>query len=153
MTSNVEYIVGDIFATELPAIGHGVNLDGVMGSGIAVLVRRNFPDIYEPYKQACRDQTLPVGGMLPINSEYGKWIFNLASQDRPGANARLNWLEASVEASFVFAERENIHGLALPRIGAGVGGLKWVDALASIQNVAARHAEIKLDIYSLPDAD
>lgn len=155
MTSapNVEHKIGDIFTTNLPAIGHGVNLHGVMGSGIAVLVRRNFPEIFQPYATHCRNKTLTTGKMLPVKTESGIWVFNLASQDKPGANARLEWLEQSVEASFGFAELHNIEGFALPRIGAGVGGLKWADALAVLEKVAAKHPTVKLEIWSLPDAD
>jgi O-acetyl-ADP-ribose deacetylase (regulator of RNase III) len=152
MTDNVEYITGDIFTTTLPALGHGVNIDGVMGSGIAVLVRRNFPDIYSPYKEACDNKTLIAGGLQPILTDSGMWVFNMASQDRPGANARLSWLEETTEAAFIFAEQENISGFALPRIGAGVGGLKWEDVDESLNRIAALYQNVKLEIWSLPDA-
>lgn len=153
MTDNVEYITGDIFTTTLPALGHGVNIDGIMGSGIAVLVRRNFPDIFAPYKAACEDGTLLAGGFQPILTESGMWVFNMASQNRPGANARLSWLEETVETAFIFAERENISGFALPRIGAGVGGLKWTNVDDSLNRIAALFPNVKLEIWSLPDAD
>lgn len=151
-SSNLVHKIGDIFTTDQPAIGHGVNLWGVMGSGIAVLVRRNFPEIFTPYKKACTKKTLTPGGMLPIFTK-DTWIFNLASQVQPGANASLALLEDSVHESFRFAEEENISGFALPRIGAGVGGLEWPDALAVLEKVAAEHPNVELEVWSLPDAD
>lgn len=151
-STNLIYKVGDIFTTEQPALGHGVNLWGVMGSGIAVLVRRNFPEIFAPYKKACNKKTLKAGGMLPIFTK-NTWVFNLASQDKPGANASLTLVEESVEESFRFCEAKNISGFALPRIGAGVGGLKWVEVIALIEEIASRHSNVELEIWSLPDAD
>lgn len=151
MTDNVEYITGDIFTTTLPALGHGVNIYGVMGSGIAVLVRRNFPDIYIPYKTACENKTLLAGGFQPILTESGMWIFNMASQDKPGANASLSFLEATTETAFIFAEQQSISGFALPRIGAGVGGLDWEDVDKSLNRIAALHPTVKLEIWTLPE--
>jgi O-acetyl-ADP-ribose deacetylase (regulator of RNase III) len=151
-SSNLVHKVGDIFTTDKPAIGHGVNLWGVMGSGIAVLVRRNFPEIFAPYKKACNTKELAPGGMLPIFTK-DTWIFNLASQVKPGANASLDLLEKSVEESFRFAEETNVSGFALPRIGAGVGGLKWFDALEVLEFVTAKHPNVELEVWSLPDAD
>jgi len=153
MSSNLTHRIGDIFTTELPAIGHGVNVYGIMGSGIAVIVRNHFPDIFEPYSEACKGKTLLPGGMLPVLTKEGPWVFNLASQDRPGPNAHIEWLEESTEASFVFAEENKLEGFALPRIGAGIGGLVWADALAALEKVAALHPNTKLEIWSLPDAD
>jgi O-acetyl-ADP-ribose deacetylase (regulator of RNase III) len=150
--NNVAYVTGDIFTTELPALGHGVNIYGVMGSGIAVIVRKTFPKVFPPYAEACRMSTLAPGSMLPVKVTDDKWVLNLASQDKPGPHAKMEWLSSSVRASFEFVQKESIEGFAIPRIGAGIGGLKWEDVKVELENIASEFPNVKLEIWSLPDA-
>jgi O-acetyl-ADP-ribose deacetylase (regulator of RNase III) len=153
--SNVHYKVGDLFTSEQPAIGHGVNIRGIMGSGIAVIFKRQFPEIFPPYKEACDNGMLTPGSMLPVEVDSDtdtRWVFNLASQDEPGANARMDWVEDSAHAAFHYAEEEGVSGLALPRIASGVGGLVWADVKLKLEEVAAQYPSITLELWSTPDA-
>lgn len=145
--------IGDIFTATTQALGQGVNTKGLMGSGIAPIFKRNFPDIFPPYAKACDTGVLKPGDMLPVFSR-GRWIFNIASQEKPGADARLEWLKSGVEASLAFAIEEGITSLALPRIGAGIGGLKWEDVVTVITEVAndPAYADITVELWSLPNA-
>ena len=151
--SNIVYKTGDLFSSNLPALGHGVNLYGVMGSGIAPIIKARYPLVFAPYKKACDNKELTVGNMLPVLVDVNKWVFNLASQNQPGPNAQLGWLESSLTQSFIFAYQNNLEGFAIPRIGAGIGGLKWVDVIEIIERVGAEYPTIILEVWSLPDAD
>ena len=148
----LKFIVGDLFTTQLPAIGHGVNIHGVMGSGIAPIIKKKYPAVFPPYKKACQDGSLTPGLMLPVEVEPGMWVFNLASQDKPGRHARLDWLAESLERSFITATELNLPGFAIPRIGAGIGGLKWRDVKSTIERVASYYPHMTLEVWSLPDA-
>lgn len=150
--TNLKFITGDLFTSEQPAIGHGVNIRGVMGSGIAPLVRAHFPAVFPPYKAACDRGELEPGDMLPVEVEENKWVFNLASQDNTGRNARLEWVDQSLISSFEYCLEHGISGFAIPRIGAGVGGLNWKDVKEVIINVASDYPIVELDVWSLPDA-
>jgi O-acetyl-ADP-ribose deacetylase (regulator of RNase III) len=150
--NNVSYVIGDIFTTELPALGHGVNIYGVMGSGIAVIVRKTYPDVFPPYAEACRMSTLAPGSMLPVKVTPDKWVLNLASQDKPGPHAKMEWLSSAVRTSFEFAVGAGLEGFAIPRIGAGIGGLEWEDVKIELENIASEFPNVKLEIWSLPGA-
>jgi len=153
----VPYIhrTGDIFTTELPAIGHGVNLQGLMGSGIAYIIAKKFPSVLAPYRQACKSRILQTGRVFPVLTEEqpGLWIYNLASQDQTGADARIDWLEESVRASIVAARRLNHSGIALPRIGAGIGGLTWNEVKTLLETIGDEQDDFLIEIWSLADAD
>lgn len=138
---------GDIFTSEQPAIGHGVNCYGVMGSGIARTVRELFPDVYKAYRKYCKTTKLSGGEMLPIASVFGPIILNLASQYHPGNNASYEFLEESVERAFVYCEENNLSGFALPHIGAGIGGLELDQVLVVLQNKANKHPAIDLEVW------
>lgn len=146
----VKFIVGSVFDSERPALGHGVNTMGIMGSGIAPLIRKAHPAVFTPYEKACKDGSLIGGGMLPVETEPGFWVLNLASQELPGANANLEFLEESLISAFEFVQSHNIDGFALPRIGAGVGGLEWADVRASVIDIASRFPNILLEVWILP---
>ena len=46
---NLSLVKGDIFFTELQTVTIPVNLQGVMGKGLALHTKRKFPDVYVEY--------------------------------------------------------------------------------------------------------
>ena len=86
---------GDIWNTHARAIGQGVNLRGVMGAGIALQFKTRFPAMYEEYRTLCRGNRFPPGevhiwDVPPVQEgEPQRFIFNIATQVEPGANASL----------------------------------------------------------------
>lgn len=146
------HIVGDIFTTQLPAIAHGVNTKGLMGAGIARLIAHRFPEVVKPYKEACYSGSLVPGGFLYTPTLVpGFGILNLASQKNPGKDARLDWLESSLWEAVRYSEEAELPGFAIPRIGAGIGGLLWEDVQEVIRNVADQ-TPLLVENWSLPDA-
>ena len=147
---------GDIFTTELPAIGHGVNTEGVMGSGIAKTVRELYPSVYRTYRHVCLSRGLVGGDHLPLMADEhdeNRWILNIASQEPQGRNARYDFLEKGLEKAFTWAEDKRLEGIALPKIGAGIGGLEWTDVLAIIENRAAMHPSLTVEVWTFEPQD
>lgn len=150
-----QHVVGDIFTTTLPAIAHGVNLEGNMGSGIAAIIKRLYPEVLPPYEFACEENLLQPGEVLPVHvaSNPDVWIYNLASQVLQGANARMDLIEQSFTNAFDVARELGHKGFAIPRIGSNVGGLNWNDVRPLLERIAEENADIHVEIWSLPDAD
>lgn len=47
----IRIVDGDLFAArDVDIIAHQVNCQGVMGSGVALQVRKLFPDVFDGYK-------------------------------------------------------------------------------------------------------
>lgn len=128
------YKTGNVFTTDMPLIGHGVNCKGVMGSGIAVTVRKDFPENYKSYRDFCQRGILKPGMVLPF-TENGKTIMNMASQNDTGADAKMDWLEESLIKSLLYGINNKVEGMAIPRIGAGIGGLVWEEVDEMINRV------------------
>jgi O-acetyl-ADP-ribose deacetylase (regulator of RNase III) len=148
---------GDVFTTELRAIGHGVNVVGVMGAGVAALVARKFPKAEQEYKAVCATGTLQPGGSqvvrvdmtddelarisVPDEVNYSRntddhLIVNIASQANPGPDARLDWLENAVRnAVFELKEMWGVDKMAIPQIGCGIGGLDWADVEGILEEI------------------
>jgi O-acetyl-ADP-ribose deacetylase (regulator of RNase III) len=140
---------GDIFTTTAQAIGHGVNIKGAMASGIAVQFRDRFPQMHTAYKVLCKQGHLGTGQVMVWTAFEGHYIYNISSQDFPGANARLEWLRDGVKSALEHAEEEGLSMIALPRIGSGIGGLNQDDVEAVLLELAENSAvDIELWTYS-----
>ncbi len=137
---------GNLFDTELNAIAHGVNTHGVMGAGIAKSFRSLYPQNYEMYQLACKTGRLKPGGSFTWY-EKGRFIYNIASQDRPGKFASLKWLRSGLRAAILHAKKSGTNALAIPRIGAGIGGLEWEDVLELMTELADTH-DFTLEIWT-----
>jgi O-acetyl-ADP-ribose deacetylase (regulator of RNase III) len=129
---------GDIFTTQAQVIGHGVNTQGLMGNGIARTIRIMYPSAFKAYQQACDDGTLYGGQCL---------IANIASQVLPGAEAKLHLLAEGLDNMFLQMEQLGLNTVALPRIGAGVGGLHWDEVLYTIKEAAKLHPGIDVEVW------
>lgn len=146
---------GSIFETYAQAIGHGVNTHGVMGSGIAVQFKQRFPQMYEEYRRRCFAGELQAGGVYPYDAGPGQggkhlFVYNIASQAAPGANATYQWLLMGVAAALRDADEKGIKTLALPRIGAGVGGLEW-SRVRRVLEALAESFDCDIEVWSLPE--
>lgn len=117
-------VVANLFELPVPALAHGVNIDGEMGAGVAVEFRDRYPAMHEEYQRACRDQRLAPGEVQVHQVEAGLWVYNLVTEDRLG-HARLEWVAGSVAAMAAHADSHGIAVICTVRIGCGLGGLEW----------------------------
>ena len=68
--------------------------------GLAAHVESRWPALAADYRAACRAGTFTLGGVLPwLDETTGVWIYNLATQQHPGADARLDAIDSSVRAA------------------------------------------------------
>lgn len=145
-----------MFTTDAYHIGHGVNTVGMMGAGVAKIVRQKFPAVYDRYRAVCTTPPgmLP-GGVLSVLSTWpgtnrGVWVHNLSSQDLPGTHARVDWLAWSLDATLLRVYHHGAKKLAIPRIGAGIGGLDWeTQVLPVFEKASAQYPDIELEVWYL----
>jgi O-acetyl-ADP-ribose deacetylase (regulator of RNase III) len=115
---------GDLFTTDAAALGHGVNVKGLMGAGIAKVFKEKFPKNYGAYRRACDVKLLKPGEAF-IYFEDNKYVVNLSTQREPGPDASYKWvLYAAADAALQLAGT-GVDRLAIPMIGCGIGGLEW----------------------------
>lgn len=134
--ATLELKLGDLFETKADAIGHGVNTQGAMGSGIAVVFRKRHEEMYKRYRELCKIFGDSLGGstFLYFDEQPGaaplpySYIANIFSQKQMGANAEVGLLIDGVKDAFagLWGEQEIARPhLAVPLIGCGIGGLDW----------------------------
>lgn len=132
----IEYRKGNLFETDIPVIAHGCNAQGVMGSGVAKIVRDQYPRAYELYRKKYElTNSLALGDIIPV-------IFDDSSTEskvRIIVNAITQYSYGSDGSRFVsydgvadcmkkinqLAQQYDISQIAMPQIGAGLGGGDW----------------------------
>ncbi len=141
------YKTGDVTEAIEPAILHGCNAQGVMGSGVALAIRQKFPSAYMAYRGRYAGLGLPLGKIVAFRTE-GKHIWNGITQFHYGAFKR----QVNYEAIFTVLEEANrfavqgqIGAVAMPRIGAGLGGGKWRIIEAMIEETSTDYQPIVYD--------
>ena len=141
----VHYIeIGDIFKIKgVTNYAHGCNCAGAMGKGIALQFKEKFPKMYKQYKALCKDGKFNLGDVFEYN--YGEgYIFNLGTQATWRTKADINAIGQSISKMLFLASENRVEKIALPKIGAGLGGLNWDNVKATINKVALKHPNIEL---------
>lgn len=146
----IELRTGDLLTSDAPAIGHGVNTLGVMGAGVAKLIRARYSAaMFADYAAACRTGALQAGMTRMWSADpQMPLLANIASQDRPGAHAQLDWLDAATRAALRAVEAAGLDRLAIPQIGCGIGGLAWAE-IQPLLAAAAKDSPVVLEMWTL----
>jgi O-acetyl-ADP-ribose deacetylase (regulator of RNase III) len=131
----IEHRKGNLFDTDIKLIVHGCNAHGVMGSGVAKIVRDDYPEAYEQYKaeyELARDNgefALEMGSVGFVKSN-GKVIGNAVTQYNYGGKEGVRYVDYEAVSNSIHEIIDwclnNGHTqFAMPKIGAGLGGGNW----------------------------
>jgi O-acetyl-ADP-ribose deacetylase (regulator of RNase III) len=132
----ISFESGDIFATtELRGFAHGCNCAGAMGKGIAVAFKQRWPAMYEEYRRRCKAGSFTLGDVF-VWEQGNDVVFNLGTQRSWTTRAELTAVQKALTGMVREAEQRGVNEIALPRIGAGLGGLAWDDVRAVLEQVA-----------------
>ena len=142
---NISVINGDMFFSTLQTLTISVNLQGVMGKGLASRAKYQFPDVYVAYQDACRakriTETKPFlykreGSLDEELADFGadlttpnavKWFLLFATKRKWRENSRLEDIEGGLDWIKQNFKEQGIQSLAMPALGCGLGGLDWKD--------------------------
>lgn len=123
------------------SIAHGCNTKAAMFSGVAKIVKEKYPHVNEIYEYYCHKKLFHVGSILPVTISYcpDRYIYNLATQENPGCDAKKEHIVVSVSRMFYDLSCMSIKEIAIPKIGCGIGGLNWDDDVEPILDFLVRH--------------
>ena len=143
--SNISVIDGDMFFSRLQTLTISVNLQGVMGKGLASRAKYQFPDVYVAYQDACRSKRITAtkphlykreGSLDEELADFGpdlttpnavKWFLLFATKRKWRENSRMEDIEGGLDWVQRNFKKQGIQSLAMPALGCGLGGLDWRD--------------------------
>lgn len=121
------YKKGNILKTDLKVIIHGCNARGVMGAGLAKQIRTLYPEVYNSYKDIYNTEGLILGSIYWVNTN--DYLFgNAITQEKYGIDSvQISYIAIQEIVQEINRVLPNLglDKVALPKIGAGLGGGNW----------------------------
>ena len=151
-------IKGDITDTDCTVIAHGVNCQGVMGSGVAKALYEKWPAVKERYLDVFTNVNAGVDGenllgyMDDAEVEKGKFVINCFTQQYYGYDGK-KYLsydaleEAMTTLHLCCKSLYKVDEIAIPKIGCGLAGGDWQIVKAILNKVFPE--DFKVKVYSL----
>ena len=145
ISDNISVIDGDMFFSTLQTLTISVNLQGIMGKGLASRAKYQFPDVYVAYQDVCRSKQITAtkpylykreGSLDEELADFGadlttpnavKWFLLFATKRKWREDSRLEDIEGGLDWVQRNFQTLGIESLAMPALGCGLGGLDWKD--------------------------
>lgn len=131
---------GDLLGADVDALVNAVNTVGVMGKGIALAFKNRFPANFQAYAAACQRVEVVTGRMFVTETQAllgPRWIVNFPTKQHWRDPSRLEWVQTGLQDLRRFLLAESVPSVALPALGAGLGGLSWPAVRAEIETALA----------------
>ncbi len=124
----IRFTKGNLLEADVEAIVNTVNTVGVMGKGIALMVKERFPDNFKAYEAACKRGEVQIGHMFVTGSERldgPRWIINFPTKKHWRHRSKIEWVSEGLKDLRALIRDKQIHSIAIPPLGSGNGGLDW----------------------------
>ena len=122
----LEFVQRDIFKSEADYLVNTINCVGVMGAGIALQVKKQFPAEFSEYKKACDKKLLVPGKVYVFNDVISPVIIHMTTKNHWINPSKMEYIQNGLISlkEYFETEKDNVV-VALPAIGCGYGGLNW----------------------------
>ena len=124
----IAYLRGNLLDDDAQALVNTVNTVGVMGKGIALQFKQRFPANFVAYAQACKLGQVQTGRMFVTESGEltgPRWVVNFPTKQHWRDPSRMEWVVDGLQDLHSFLASDTVQSIALPALGAGLGGLPW----------------------------
>jgi O-acetyl-ADP-ribose deacetylase (regulator of RNase III) len=138
----------DVTTVDEGIVAHGVNCQRVMGSGVALAIRNKWPVVY--YEYAKNPPVLGTTQFVEITPVL--FVANCYTQDTFGRErkqyASIDAVRTSLSEVFNFASVLDFP-IYMPRIGCGLGGLKWEDVRPVVEELEQQYQGVDVLVCDL----
>lgn len=148
MNKMIQNITGNIFESKADALVNTVNTVGVMGKGLALQFREEFPENYRLYHKECESGLFDVGQLL-ITEEANragerKIIVNFPTKRHWRYPSEYSFIESGLKKLREEIQDRGIRSIAIPPLGTHNGGLDWMKVKPMIESLLSG---LDCDIY------
>lgn len=121
---------GNLLDSKCYALVNTVNIVGVMGKGIALQFKNEFPHNYKVYRNACQNHQLQIGCLLTVDDHSlllgERLIINFPTKTHWRLPSEYTYIEKGLIVLAKLSTDNDLKNIALPGLGCGNGGLVWV---------------------------
>ncbi len=132
----IEFTTGDILRADAEALVNTVNCVGIMGRGVALQFKNDFPANFKAYAAACAREEVRPGKMFVFETGTlgnPKFIINFPTKRHWRGKSRMEDIESGLKALVEEIRNRGIRSIAIPPLGSGLGGLKWAEVRSRIE--------------------
>jgi O-acetyl-ADP-ribose deacetylase (regulator of RNase III) len=101
-----------------------------MGRGLALQFRETFPDNFTAYAAACKAGEVKPGKMFVYDLQqlqHPRAIINFPTKRHWKGNSRIEDIKTGLIDLIDVVQKYQLHSIAIPPLGCGLGGLDWED--------------------------
>lgn len=120
----INYIYGDILTANTEIIVNPVNCVGVMGAGLALEFKRHYPNYYSDYAVKCRMGRIRLGYVDFYTLPNQRIICSFPTKNHWRDKSNITDIENGL---INLSKRIGTMSISFPKLGCGLGGLKWSD--------------------------
>jgi O-acetyl-ADP-ribose deacetylase (regulator of RNase III) len=146
----LEFTTGDIFRADAEALVNTVNCVGIMGRGIALQFKNEFPANFKAYEAACAREEVQPGKMFVFETRElagPKFIINFPTKRHWKGKSRMEDIDSGLEALADEIRTRGIRSIAIPPLGSGLGGLNWREVRPRIEAALDGIADLHVIIF------
>lgn len=141
---------GNLLHDEAEALVNTVNCVGIMGKGIALQFKQAYPDVFTEYEKACRREEVQPGKMHIVETKTlfnPKYIINFPTKRHWKNKSRMEDIESGLVDLIKVIKELNIKSIAVPPLGCGNGGLRWVEVQPKIEAAFEQLLDVEVHLY------
>lgn len=134
----IRFTRGNLLEANTEALVNTVNTVGVMGKGIALMFKERFAENYRLYSAACKAGEVETGKVhvTAVNELEGpRWIVNFPTKRHWRSPSQMAWITEGLHDLRRFLIESDVKSVAVPPLGAGNGGLKWLEVREQIVEI------------------
>jgi O-acetyl-ADP-ribose deacetylase (regulator of RNase III) len=143
----LESVQGDILKSDCAVIINTVNCVGVMGKGLALQFKRQFPAMFAAYQRDCNLGLIQPGRLSSFPIGTGKHIINFPTKKHWRHPSRIEWIKDGLSILPSTVLSLGCHSVAIPPLGCGNEGLNWDDVVPLIFRAFEQYPNIKVHLY------
>jgi O-acetyl-ADP-ribose deacetylase (regulator of RNase III) len=146
----IEFKTGDILRADAEALVNTVNCVGIMGRGIALQFKNDFPENFKAYEAACARGEVQPGKMFVFETRTltnPKFIINFPTKRHWRGKSRMEDIDSGLKALVEEIRTRGIRSIAIPPLGSGLGGLNWADVRPRIIEALRGLNELQVIVF------
>lgn len=116
---------GNILKDNSQSLVNPVNCVGIMGAGLALQFKKQYPNNFKEYKLACNLNKVQLGKMFITRFDDNRYIINFPTKYHWKENSKIEYINNGLCDLLFQSNYLNIKSIAIPKIGCGLGGLDW----------------------------
>lgn len=150
---HITVVHGSILETDAQVIVNAANSLGLMGGGVAGVIKRAAGTDVE--REAVRQAPIRVGKAVLTSGGKTKFkgIIHAPTMPGPGERIPVQNVALATKAALALADEQGFESIAIPGMGTGVGGVAHADAARVMVEAVRSFAPRALKTVVLVDVD